>query len=171
DAVDDAVNELLDARLALRRPDVPAEVLGHHDVGRELAPELGDLDVLLLEDGLAGLGGDGRRPELPLDLVVGMDAGLGELAVPVEALDGGAVRVHPLEACAPRPAQLALDLRGPLRPARAPRRGLHTRALADRPRALAGRPRVVLRHDRDRCGRPSGHRPRLLITRFAGFGA
>ena len=50
DRVDDAVDELLDAVLALRRADVAAEVLADDDVGGELAPERGDLDVLLLED-------------------------------------------------------------------------------------------------------------------------
>ena len=41
DRVDDAVDELLDAVLALRRADVAAEVLADHDVGGELAPEAG----------------------------------------------------------------------------------------------------------------------------------
>ena len=65
DRVDDPVDQLLDARLPLRRPDVAAEVLADDDVRRELAPELGDLDVLLLEDELAGLVADGRGPGLP----------------------------------------------------------------------------------------------------------
>src|SRR4051812_49841125 len=47
DRVDDAVDELLDAALALRGADVAAEVLADHDVGGELAPEGGDLDVRL----------------------------------------------------------------------------------------------------------------------------
>jgi hypothetical protein len=38
---------------ALRRAEVAAEVLADDDVGGELAPEVGDLDVLLLEDALA----------------------------------------------------------------------------------------------------------------------
>ena len=60
DRVDDAVDELLDAGLALRRADVAAEVLADDDVGGELAPEVRDLDVLLLEDGLAALVADVR---------------------------------------------------------------------------------------------------------------
>ena len=50
DGVDHAVDELLDAALALGGADVAAEVLADDDVGGELAPEVGDLDVLLLED-------------------------------------------------------------------------------------------------------------------------
>ena len=50
DRVDDPVNELADGGLALRGAEVAAEVLADHDVGGELAPEVGDLDVLLLED-------------------------------------------------------------------------------------------------------------------------
>ena len=50
DRVDDAVDELADGGLALGRAEVAAEVLADDDVGGELAPEVGDLDVLLLED-------------------------------------------------------------------------------------------------------------------------
>jgi ATP phosphoribosyltransferase len=39
---------------------VTAEVLADHDVGGELTPEIGDLDVLLLEHALAGLAADAR---------------------------------------------------------------------------------------------------------------
>ena len=51
DRVDDAVDELADARS--RAPGVPRwprKYLLTDDVGGELAPEVGDLDVLLLED-------------------------------------------------------------------------------------------------------------------------
>ena len=103
DRVDDAVDQLADGGLALGRAEVAAEVLGHDDVGRELAPEVGDLDVLLLEDGLAGLVGDAGGPVLPGDLVVGMDVRAGAaalegqatdrgLAVSFRAVEGGAVR-------------------------------------------------------------------------------
>src|SRR6185369_13762136 len=72
------------------------------DVGRQLAPEVGDLDVLLFEDALAGLVGDPGGPVLPGDLVVGMDVRAGEaalegqatdrgLAVPFRAVEGGPV--------------------------------------------------------------------------------
>src|SRR5690349_2775551 len=85
DRVDDAVDELLDAVLAAGRPEVAAEVLAHDDIGRELAPERGDLDVLLLEDRLARLVADRCRPRLPGDLVIGMDAGPGPAALEAEA--------------------------------------------------------------------------------------
>ena len=75
DGVDDTVDELADAVLALWRADVAAEVLADHDVGGQLAPEGGHLDVVLLEDGLAGLVGDAGAPRLPGHLVVGVDAG------------------------------------------------------------------------------------------------
>ena len=65
DRVDDPVDELADAGLALRGAEVAAEVLADHDVGRELAPEVGDLDVLLLEDRLARFVGDPGGPVAP----------------------------------------------------------------------------------------------------------
>ena len=85
------------------RAEVAAEVLADHDVGGELAPEVGDLDVLLLEDALARLVGDAGGPVLPGDLVVGMDVRAGPaalegqatdrgLAVGLGAVEGGAVR-------------------------------------------------------------------------------
>ena len=92
DRVDDPVDQLADGGLALRRAEVAAEVLADHDVGGELAPEVGDLDVLLLEDGLAGLVGDAGGPVLPGDLVVGMDARAGPAALEGEAAGRGAVR-------------------------------------------------------------------------------
>ena len=89
DRVDDAVDQLADGGLALRRAEVAAEVLADDDVGGELAPEVGDLDVLLLEDALAGLVGDAGGPVLPGDLVVGMDARAGPAALEGQAADGG----------------------------------------------------------------------------------
>ena len=85
DRVDDAIDELLDAGLALRRAEVAAEVLADDDVGGELRPEVGDLDVLLLEDALAGLVGDAGGPVLPGDLVVGMDTRRGPAALEGQA--------------------------------------------------------------------------------------
>ena len=87
DRVDDAIDELADARLALGRAEVAAEVLADDDVGGELRPEVGDLDVLLLEDRLARLVGDAGGPVLPGDLVVGMDAGTGPAALEGQATD------------------------------------------------------------------------------------
>src|SRR4029453_7014311 len=74
DRVDDAVDELLHGTLAARRADVAPEVLADHDVGRQLAPECRDLDVVLLEDHLARLVLDLRRAQLPGDLVIRVDA-------------------------------------------------------------------------------------------------
>ena len=51
DRRDDAADHLLDARLALGRGHAAAEVLLRDDVGGGLAPELRELDVLLLEGG------------------------------------------------------------------------------------------------------------------------
>src|ERR671923_2897002 len=64
DRVDDAADHLLDARLALGRAHAPAEVLLRDDVRGRLRPELGELDALLLEDGLV-LAGDERVADLP----------------------------------------------------------------------------------------------------------
>ena len=58
--------------------DVAVEIFRDGDLGGEHAPALGHFDVLLLEDGLAGVVGDFRRALFPFDLVVGMNARLGE---------------------------------------------------------------------------------------------
>ena len=88
DGVDHPIDQLLDAALAAGRPDVAAEVLADHDVGGELRPEVGNLDVRLLEDGLARLVLDLCRAELPGDFVVGVDAGRGP--APLEGQAAGA---------------------------------------------------------------------------------
>ena len=98
DRVGDPVDELLDAGLALRRADVAAEVLADDDVGGQLAPEAGDLDVALLEDDLARLVADAGGPDLPLDLVVRMDALAREAALEGEAADRAAIVVAAVEA-------------------------------------------------------------------------
>ena len=87
DGVDDAVDQLADAGLALGRAQVAAEVLADDDVGGELAPEGRDLDVALLEDVDALLVADAGGAGLPLDLVVGVDPGRGPAAGEAEALD------------------------------------------------------------------------------------
>jgi hypothetical protein len=51
---------------------VAAEVLADDDVCGQLAPEGGNLDVLLLEDADALLVADAGGPDLPIDLVVGV---------------------------------------------------------------------------------------------------
>ena len=72
-----------------------------------------DLDVLLLEDGLAGLGADAGGPVLPGDLVVGVDAGPRPAALEREAAralagEAGTVRAaEPLRGVAAGPAARA----------------------------------------------------------------
>ena len=107
DGQDDPIDQLADARLALRRADVAAEVLADDDVRGELRPEARDLDVLLLEDELARLVADGGGPGLPRDLVVGMDARRGPAALEGEAGGALAVTVGAVEAGALRAAQRA----------------------------------------------------------------
>ena len=99
DRVDDAIDELADRGLALGRVEVAAEVLADHDVGRELAPEVGDLDVLLLEDALARLVGDAGGPVLPGDLVVGMDVRAGPAALEGQAASALAGEAGTVRAC------------------------------------------------------------------------
>ena len=76
DRLDDTTDQLLHAPLALRRAELPAEVLRDDDVGGLLRPELGDFDVTLLEHHFAALVADNGRTEFPLDLVERIDAGL-----------------------------------------------------------------------------------------------
>ena len=86
DGLGHAGDELAHAGLALRRsPIVAVEVFGGDDVGRGHRPVDGNLDVLLLEDGVARCVGDQGGAALPLDFVVGGDTGLGEHAGEVHA--------------------------------------------------------------------------------------
>ena len=72
---DHAVDELLEAPLALGRADRAAEVLGRDDVGRVDRPEVGELDAALLEvDRAVPPVGHDDVAALPGDLVVGVDA-------------------------------------------------------------------------------------------------
>src|SRR5512146_168308 len=84
DRVDDAPDHLLDAALALGRGHAAAEVLLRDDVGGGLAPELRELDVLLVEDRLV-LAGDEGVARLPVDLVEGVAAGDREVAADGES--------------------------------------------------------------------------------------
>src|SRR4029079_9268831 len=59
--------------LPLGAADAAAEVLLRDDVGRVLGPALGELHVALLERRL-GRVADHRVPDLPFELVEGMDA-------------------------------------------------------------------------------------------------
>ncbi len=81
DGLGDARDELADAGFALGRVHRAVQVLAGHDVGGGHRPVFGGLDVLLLEDHAALGVGDLGEAEFPLDLVVGRDAGLGEIAL------------------------------------------------------------------------------------------
>ena len=80
----DAGDELAHAGLALGRVERAVQVFAGDDVGRRHRPVLGDLDVFLLEDDAAVRVGDLRQTQLPLQLVVGRDARLGEEALEAE---------------------------------------------------------------------------------------
>ncbi len=88
DGLGDAGDEGADAGLALVGAVEAVEVLAGDDVGRGHGPVGGDFDVLLLEDGAAFVVLDDGVAELPDDLVVGGDAGAGEVAG--EGKTGGA---------------------------------------------------------------------------------
>ena len=79
----DAGHQLAHAGLALGRVERAVQIFAGDNVGRRHRPVLGDLDVFLLEDDAAVRVGDLRQTQLPLELVVRRDAGLGE-----EALEG-----------------------------------------------------------------------------------
>ncbi len=88
DGVGDAADEGADTALALGGPGLAMEVLRGDDVGRGHGPVDGDLDILLLEDDFAAHVIDGGGAALPLDFVIGRDAGAGELAREAEAGGG-----------------------------------------------------------------------------------
>ncbi len=94
--LDDAVDELADACLALWRAGAASEVLLGDDVDGQLRPRAGNLDVLLLEDELALLAGDGRGAALPLDQVVRMAVLGREVAAKPKSWLGGSVLVVPV---------------------------------------------------------------------------
>src|SRR2546428_8824642 len=85
DPVDHTVDHLLHAPLALRRGELPAEILRRDHVRRGRRPELGYFDASLLED-VAALARDHRIAQLPFDLVVGVHALVGEIALQTQAL-------------------------------------------------------------------------------------
>src|SRR6185369_10392529 len=68
--------------------DVAVEVFGDGDLGGESAPGLGHLDVLLLEDRLAGVVGDLSGALVPLDLVKRRNGFLTEDAGELQSLGG-----------------------------------------------------------------------------------
>ena len=95
DGARDAVDELLEAVLALAVGgravallDVAVEVLARDDVDRQRAPAFGELDVGLLEDGLARVVLDRGRAALPGDRVEGVLSFDGKDATDREAAGG-----------------------------------------------------------------------------------
>ena len=74
----DSVDELLYGILPSAGLDVTVEVFAGYNLGGELAPRDGDLDIVLLEDYPAFIAGNFGRASLPLKLVKGMNAGSGE---------------------------------------------------------------------------------------------
>ena len=86
DGVDHAVGDLLERPLALGGADGAAEVLLGDDVGGVQRPPDRELDTELLEGDLAGLPvGDPGVTPLPLDHVVGVGAGGGEVPSDADA--------------------------------------------------------------------------------------
>src|SRR5690606_40307686 len=82
---DDAVDELLQAPLALRRADRAAEVLRGDDVDGVQRPEVGELHTALLEvDRAVAPVGHDDVTTLPAHLVVRMHAGRGEDALDLQ---------------------------------------------------------------------------------------
>ena len=84
DGLCDAGDEGADAGLTLGGSDEAVEVLAGDDVRRGHGPVDGGLDVLLLEDDLALPVLDDGIAEFPGDLVVGADAGSGEVTIEME---------------------------------------------------------------------------------------
>jgi hypothetical protein len=70
-----------------------AEILGDHDVRRELRPALGDLDIVLLENDFALLVADRGGTQLPFDRIKGVDVGLGEVTLDGQAGSGSGTLV------------------------------------------------------------------------------
>ncbi len=85
DGFGDAGDELADSGLALGRADLTVQIFARDDVGRGHGPVFGDFDVFLFEDDTAVRVGDLGKAEIPLEFVVGGDAGLGEEAVEGQA--------------------------------------------------------------------------------------
>ena len=100
DRVGDAVDHLLDRALPFGRAEVAAEVLAGHDVGGQGAPGLRELEVLLLEHGLAVLVGDGRLAQVPLDGVVRVDVRAGVAPLDGQALPGRLLALRQLDVAA-----------------------------------------------------------------------
>ena len=80
DPIDHAIDHALERVLALRGTELAAEVLLRHDIAGVQGPVAGELDAFLLEDDRAvEMVDDAGVPPLPVDLVVWVDTGLGEV--------------------------------------------------------------------------------------------
>ncbi len=100
DGIRHAADELLDGAFALLGAHDAVEIFGDHDVGGRLAPTLGDLDVLLLEDDLAFFVGDGGGAEFPLHFIEGVHALLGKVTLDLQAaVTGESVGPHEIGNC------------------------------------------------------------------------
>ena len=78
DGAGDAVDELADGGFALAGVLFAVKIFRDDDLGGELRPRLGYLDVFLLEDHLAGIIGDFGGATVPFELVEGLDLGAAE---------------------------------------------------------------------------------------------
>jgi hypothetical protein len=72
------VDELAHGGFALAGVLLAVKVFRHDDLGGELRPGFGHLDVFLLEDDFAGVVGDFGGALFPLDLVKGFHLGITE---------------------------------------------------------------------------------------------
>ena len=81
-----AADELPDRPLPLGRPQLAAKILRAHHVGGHLRPGLGHLHVVLLEYDFPAFVLDGRRADLPFELVIRIGPGLGEIPPDANAL-------------------------------------------------------------------------------------
>ncbi len=71
DGVDDAMHQLADAGLALRRAQLAVKIFAGDDIGGGLRPVRRNFDIALLEDDLALIVADRGRAGLPCYFVVG----------------------------------------------------------------------------------------------------
>jgi hypothetical protein len=83
------VDELADGGFAFGGVLFAIKVFGDDDLDGQFGPGLGDLDVLLAEDDLAGVVGDFRRAPVPFDLVEGLGDGVAENAFDGKGIGGG----------------------------------------------------------------------------------
>ena len=86
DGVHHPADELPDRALPLGCPQGTAKILRAHHVGGHLRPGLGNLHVVLLEYDFPAFVLDGRRADLPFELVIRIGPGLGEIPPDTNAL-------------------------------------------------------------------------------------